>query len=111
MAQGEAGLGSVSEYRTDGAGRRYRSKHAVRSTNYDGKQMSLWDDIDVAPRAHMEKAFAQRRRGIVGDSHQLQLDVDHFNSVHPDVEPVQLILDFTDDVHEMLVAEGIEDAA
>lgn len=99
------------EYRTDKAGRRYRAKHAIRATNYDGKQMSLWDDIDTAPRAHMEKAFAQRRRGIVGDSHQLRLDVDHFNSVHPEEEPVQLILDFTDDVAEMLIAEGIDDAA
>ena len=99
------------EYRTDKAGRRYRAKHAVRATNFDGKQMSLWDDIDTAPRPHMEKAFAQRRRQIVGDGHQLRLDVDHFNSVHEDQEPVQLILDFTDDVAEMLVAEGIEEAA
>jgi hypothetical protein len=99
------------EYRTDSAGRRYRAKHAVRATNFDGKQMSLWDDIDTAPRPHMEKAFAQRRRQIVSDSHQLRLDVDHFNSANPVEEPIQLILDFTDDVHEMLVAEGIEDAA
>lgn len=99
------------EYRTDKAGRRYRAKHAVRATNFDGKQMSLWDDIDTAPRAHMEKAFGQRRRQIVSDCHQVRLDVDHYNSANPDVAPIQLILDFTDDVNEMLVAEGIDDAA
>ena len=97
------------EYRTDKAGRRYRAKHAVR-VDRDGKQMSLWDDIDTAPRSHMEKAFAQRRRQIVNDGHQLRLDVDHFNSVHPDEKQIQLVLDLTDDVAEMLVAEGIEAA-
>ncbi|MGV9009662.1 hypothetical protein [Brevundimonas sp.] len=99
------------EYRTDKAGRRYRANHAIRATSVDGKQMSLWDDIDTAPRSHMEKAFAMRRRQIVGDCHQARLDVDHYNSVHQDEEPVQFILDFTDDVAEMLVAEGVEEAA
>lgn len=98
------------EYRTDKAGRRYRAKHAVRAS-HEGKQQSFWDDIDTAPRSHMEKAFAQRRRQVVSDSHQLRLDVDHFNSVHPDEKQIQLVLDFTDDVAEMLVAEGIDDAA
>ncbi len=98
------------EYRTDKEGRRYRAKHAVRAER-GGKQYSFWADIDTAPRGHMEKAFAQRRRQIVNDSHQLRLDVDHYNSVHPDQAQIQLVLDFTDDVAEMLVAEGIEDAA
>ena len=97
------------EYRKDSAGRSYRAKHAVRAKNYDGKQMSLWDDIDTAPRAHMEKAFAQRRRQIVDDGYQLRLDVDHFNSVHEEDEPVQLVLDITDDVAERLIADGIDD--
>ena len=56
-----------------------------------------------------EKALQQRRRQIVQDSHQLKLDVDHFNSIHPDEEQLALILDFTDDVKEMMIAEGIED--
>jgi hypothetical protein len=99
------------EYRTDSAGRSYRAKHAVRAKNFDGRQMSLWDDIDTAARPHMEKAFAQRRRQIVDDGYQLRLDVDHFNSVHLTEEPVQLVLDITDDVEERLIADGIEDAA
>jgi hypothetical protein len=98
------------EYRTDKAGRRYRAKHAVRDT-VNGKQTSFWADIDTAPRTHIEKAFGQRRRQVIGDCHQLRLDVDHFNSVHPDQEQYNLILDFTDDVEEMLVAEQIQDAA
>jgi hypothetical protein len=98
------------EYRTDKDGRRYRAKHAVRASR-DGKQLSFWADIDTAPRTHMEKAFGQRRRQIVSDSHQLRLDVDHFNEVHADEPQLELVLDFTDDVKEMMIAEGLEDVA
>lgn len=93
------------EYRTDKNGRRYRSKHAVRKTE-NGKQMSLWADIDKAPRSHMERAFAQRRNQSVGDCYQLRLDVDHYNDKHID-EPIQMIFDFTDDVEEHLIADGL----
>ncbi len=106
----EMAIALRDEYRTDKAGRRYRAKHAVRTT-LNGKQLSFWADIDLAPRGHMEKAFAQRRRGIVSDCHQLRLDVDHFNGVREDEPPLPLVLNFTDDVEEMLVAEGIEEAA
>jgi len=51
------------------------------------------------------------RRQIVDDCHQLRLDVDHFNSVHPDEEQYELPLNFEDDVREMMVAEGIEEVA
>jgi hypothetical protein len=97
-------------FRTDKAGRRYRVNHAVRASR-DGRQLSFWADIDTAPRSHMEKAFAQRRSQIVGDCHQLRLDVDHFNSAHPDEEQLELVLDFTDDVKEKMIAEGLEDVA
>jgi len=68
-------------------------------------------DIDTAPRGHMEKAFQQRRRQVVQDSHQLKVDVDHFNSVHAEEPQFELILDFTDDVKEMMIADGIEEGA
>lgn len=97
------------EYRVDEKGRHYRVKHAVR-TNSNGKQISLWADIDKAPRPHMLKAFAQRRRQIVGDCLQLRLDVDHYNDVKRQEEPIQLVLDFTDDVSERLLESGIEEA-
>ena len=94
------------EFRLDEKGRSYRANHAVRAFE-NGRQMSFWADIDDAPRAHMEKAFAQRRRQIVGDSCQLRLDVDHYNDSHPEEPKVQLILDFSDDVEELMVAKGI----
>jgi hypothetical protein len=98
------------QYRTDDGRRRYRVNHAVRVWR-EGRQLSLWADIDTAPRGHMEKAFQQRRRQIVDDCHQLRLDVDHYNSAHPEEEQLDLPLNFEDDVREIMVAEGIEDVA
>lgn len=89
------------EYRTDRFGRRYRTKHAVRITK-GGMQYSLWADLDTAPRGHMERAFAQRRQQIVGDCFQLRVDVDVYNDNNPGAPPLQLILDFTRDVEELM---------
>lgn len=98
------------EYRTDSAGRRYRAKLAVR-TSKDGHQMSLWGDIDTAPRSHVEKAVGQRRKQIVGDCWQLRMDADHYSDAHPEEERIQLVLDFSEDVEEMMIAAGIDKAA
>lgn len=97
------------EYRTDEkTGRRYRTKLAV--TTWDGeRQGSLWGDSDTAPRSHVVKSVAQRRRQVVADCYQLRVDVDQYNADRPDEEPIQLVLDFTDDVAEQLVANGIKD--
>jgi hypothetical protein len=93
------------EYRVDGHGRKYRVNHAVRITR-SGVQYTFWAELDHAPRPHMEKAFAQRRRQIVGDCLQLKTDVDVYNDMHKDQPPLQLILDFSDDVAEL---QGVED--
>lgn len=85
------------EYRTDRRGRKYRANHAVRS-----KQGTLWADIDTAPRAHMERAFGQRRKQIVGDCVQLRTDVDVYNDKRQGDVPINLVLDFTEDVAEAL---------
>lgn len=92
------------EYRTDRAGRRYRAKLAVRN-----RQGSLWGDIDTSPRGHVEKAIGQRRKQIVGDCWQLRMDRDHYNENHEDEPPLPLVLDFTDDVEEMMIIAGIDD--
>ena len=99
------------EYRTDKKGRRYRSKLPARKKAKGGETLFEWADIDTAPRTHVEKSLQQRRQQIVGDCHQLRLDTDHWNDTHPDQEQIEMIYDFTDDVEEMLIAEGIEEAA
>lgn len=96
------------EYRTDRSGRRYRAKLAV-TVSKDGRQGSLWGDIDTSPRSHVVKNVGQRRRQSAYDLLQLRIDVDHYNAAHPEDEKLQLSLDFTDDIEEMLVAAGIED--
>jgi hypothetical protein len=98
------------EYRTHRRGRRYRAKHAVRISQ-GGQQMTLWADIDNAPREHMEKAFAQRRSQIVGDCYQLKTDVDCYNDVHASELPIQVILDFSKDVEELQSLDDPRDDA
>lgn len=88
------------EKRVDDKGRKYRAKHSMR-TSIMGRQLSLWADIDVAPRSFMEKSFGQRRKSIADDCFQIKQDVDHFNDEHPDDEAIPMILDFADDVAEM----------
>lgn len=97
------------DYHIDKSGRRYRSKLAVTGTGKDGRQTSFWGDIDTSPRSHVAKNVQQRRRQIVGDCHQLKVDVDHYNAAHPAEEQLRLVLDMTDDVNEMMVANGVQD--
>ena len=89
------------EYITDPQGRRVRAKHAARMARDEGEQGALWDDIRTAPHKHMKVAFQQRRQGIVGDCHRLKVDVDSYNDNRSPDEPIQLGLDFTNDVLEM----------
>jgi hypothetical protein len=91
------------EKRVDAKGRKYRAKHSIR-TWIEGQQLSLWADIDTAPRSFLEKSFGQRRKAIVDDCFQIKQDVDHFNDEHPEEDPIQMIIDFTDDVAEMEAA-------
>ena len=102
------------EKRVDAKGRKYRAKHSMR-TWIGGQQLSLWADIDAAPRSFLEKSFSQRRKSIADDCFQIKQDVDHFNDEHLDEEPIQMIIDFTDDVAEMEAAArhdpGGEEAA
>src|SRR5262245_5200125 len=89
------------EYATDAKGRRYRVNHAVRVTR-SGVQYTFWAILGHAGPDHMRKAFIQRREQIIGDCFQLKVDVDVYNDTIKgrDLEPIQLILDFTNDVAE-----------
>lgn len=44
------------------------------------------------------KSLTGRRQQMVGDAFQLALDADHWNNVHSNEEPIQIQMDFTDDV-------------
>jgi len=91
------------EYILDPQGRKVRAKHAARI-----KQAVLWDDIRTASREHMQIAFQQRRQQIVGDCHQLKLDLDSYNENENDDLPIQMVFDFTIDLMELEMEEKPE---
>ena len=61
----------------------------------------LWDDIRTASRSHMEVAFQLRRKHIVAECRQVKADVDSYNDTHPGEQPIQMVMDFTEDVEEL----------
>lgn len=87
------------DYGTDPKGRRYRKNHAVTITK-NGVQYTIWAILEYSDYPHMEKAFPQRREQIVGDCLQLKTDVDVYNDFNPKQEPIQIVIDFTEDVAE-----------
>jgi hypothetical protein len=77
-------------------GRPYRVYHAF--TADDHGQGMLWVDIDEAPRNYMLKSAIMRREQMVGDAVQLTLDLEHWNRVNPNEEPIVLPNDLQPDV-------------
>ncbi len=85
-------------------GRPYRANMAVTQW-IGGQQSTLWTDIDEAPRPVAHKALKQRREQMVGDALHLSYDVEHWNRVNPTELPIQMPLDFTDDVAERMAMD------
>ncbi len=73
--------------------------------------MTLWTDIDEAPRNIAQKAFVQRREQMIGDGLQLTFDVTHWNSVNQEDVPIEMPMDFTDDIQWRLNAPDDEEEA
>ncbi len=91
-------------------GKPYRANHAVPVTQ--GKvQYHLWIDIDEAPRKLIYKSLVMRREQMVGDGVQLTLDAHHWNNINPEKEPIQIPLDFTEDVEWRLNAPDEKEEA
>lgn len=91
-------IAAREETRTDkNTGRPYRANHAVPK---EGTQQSLWIDIDEATRPLMQKSLIKRRDAIIGDALQLSLDADHWNSINMEEDPIDIPLDFNEDVEE-----------
>jgi hypothetical protein len=71
---------------------------------YPTEQGMFWADIDRADRKKMAKNVVLRRDQMLGDGLQLTIDAMHWNRVNPDEEPVQVPLDFGDEVEWRLNA-------
>lgn len=95
--------------RTDKDGREYRAFIPAREKGKDGLPLFKWADIDVAPRAHVEKGLQGERRSIANDCFALAMKRDHYNAMHPDEEPLQVVMNFEEDVEEMKIARGLDD--
>lgn len=83
-------------------GQPYRVNHAV-----PGLQGRFnWYDIDTAPRAPMVTSLINRRQQMVADGWHLTLDADHWNAIHSDELPIQIPMDFTQDIEWKKNAPG-----
>ncbi|MFA4826604.1 MAG: hypothetical protein WC593_15755 [Methanoregula sp.] len=79
----------------------YRANHAV-----EYKQGHFfWVDIDEAERHHMQKSLISRREQMVGDGYSLTLDADHWNGVNPGEQPINVPMDFREDIAERKAAD------
>ena len=96
----QLGRAMREEHIRDPQGRIVRAKH-VAKVRQNGEQVALWADIRTASREHMEIAFQQRRRQIVGDCRQLKIDVDSYNQNANTGKPIQMVFDFTVDLKEL----------
>lgn len=94
-------------------GRPYRANHAVPIETTGGQLAFVWVDIDdpEVKRPVMRKSLIKRREQMVDDGVQLCLDADHWNSVHPEEEPITLPMDFSYDVEWRKAASGEADEA
>lgn len=92
------------DYKKDPQGRDVRTKHVIK-VERGGEQMCIWISDETATRDQMEMAFQYRRNQIVGDCKQLKKDADSYNENKNPGEPIQVILDFRDDVEEAELAE------
>ena len=92
------------QFTIDPDGRKVRQKHAVRRQieNTDGSftQQTFWHDIDLASPQFMYESFQQRRGSLADGAWQLDQDVTSYNKFHNKGAPLQIMLDFRDDVEE-----------
>jgi hypothetical protein len=95
----------------DATGKPYRVYHAIPVSS---GQMNLfvYVDIDEATPAQMRKSAVNRREQMVSDGYQLTLDLEHWNRINSDKEPIVLPMDLTLDIEIRKAADGgAEDAA
>lgn len=86
----------------------YRVNHALRYKKPDGKKYTLWVDMVDASRPQMHLSLTNRRQQMIGDGVQLKIDEVVWNNINKDEEPLQMILDFTDDVEERLNSPDLD---
>jgi len=98
-----------AERRYDEATRRpYRAYQAI-PVQSGQLNLFVYVDTDEATRPQMLKSTFHRREGIVTDAYSLTLDLDHWHSVNPSEEQIDLPLDITLDVAIRKAADDDDD--
>jgi len=94
--------------RDPSTGLSYRRYHALKVRDSVGNQGTLWVELEKATRPQMHTSLTSRRQQMVGDATQLKIDELIWNNRNPDQPPIQLVMDFSDDVEERLHSPGID---
>jgi hypothetical protein len=88
-------------------GRPYRVYHAIPASGQ--LNLFVYVDIDEANRNQMLKASVIRREQMISDGYNVELDLDHWNSINPDAEPISLPMDLTLDIAIRKATDGADD--
>ena len=86
-------------------GRPYRVYHALPASGGTQLNLFVYVNIDQATRGQMLKSAVNRREQMVSDGYQLTLDLEHWNRVNADKEPISLPMDLTMDIAIRTAAE------
>ncbi len=86
--------------------RPYRAYHSLPIEHPDGQVSFVFVDIEDATRPQMHRSLTKRREQMVGDAVRLIYDADRWNSQHPDLEKIQMELDFSYDVEWRKATDG-----
>jgi hypothetical protein len=80
-----------------GTGKPYRAYQAI-PVKSGQLNLFVYIDTDEATRPQILKSVFHRREQMVTDAYTLTLDLDHWHSVNPDEEQIELPLDLEFDV-------------
>jgi hypothetical protein len=95
----EISVAAREELRRDEKTKRpYRAYHSLPIEHPDKQVSFVFVDIDDATRPQMHRSLTKRREQMVGDAVHLIYDADRWNSQNPDLEPIQMAMDFGPDV-------------
>jgi len=81
-------------------GNPYRANHAVPRRAASGQLSFSWVDIDNpnTKPTNMRASLVMRREQMVDDGLQLTFDMEHWNSIRPEGDHIELPMDLTFDI-------------
>jgi hypothetical protein len=106
----EISVAAREELRRDEKTKRpYRAYHSLDIVHPDGQVSFVFVDIQDATRPQMHRSLTKRRDQMVGDAVRMIYDADRWNSQNPDLEAIQIPLDFGPDVEWRKATDSMED--